>query len=295
MHNRIKPKKSVLSILLIPGIFIFVICCIVPLGVAFYYSLFNWDGGIHKDFIGMGNYVELLQDSDFWRAFLNNIWFVIYSMMGQIGIAFVVAMLLTSKVVSFRNFHRTVIFFPVILSSIVVAYLWQIIYNKDYGLLNTLLKLLNLDGLIMPWLDDQEIIIQTLAVPKIWQWIGYYMIILLGAIQSIDVSVLECAELDGASGWRRSCFIVLPMIKSTVLVTVILCISGNMKTFDQIYAMTGGGPGTSSMVVALYAYKMSFVRQRYGYGSACAIAILILSLLLIGLSRLIGRRRDENE
>ena len=97
-------------------------------------------------------------------------------------------MLLTSRVVRFKNFHRTVIFFPVILSSIVVAYLWQIIYNKDYGLLNKFLDMFGLESWIQPWLDDPNIIIQSLAAPKIWQWIGYYMVILLGAIQSIDAS-----------------------------------------------------------------------------------------------------------
>lgn len=161
--------------------------------------------------------------------------------------------------------------------------------------MNKFLDMFGLESWIQPWLDDPNIIIQSLAAPKIWQWIGYYMVILLGAIQSIDASVLECAELDGANGWRRSCFIVLPMIKSTVVVTIILCISGNMKTFDQIYAMTGGGPGTSSMVVALYAYKMSFVRQRYGYGSACAIGILVLSLLLVAVSKLVGGRKRDND
>ena len=85
------------------------------------------------------------------------------------------------------------------------------------------------------------------------------------------------------------------MIKNTMVVTIMLCVSGNMKTFDQIYAMTGGGPGTSSMVVALYAYKMSFVRQRYGYGSACAIAILILSLILVGISKAVSGRGNKDE
>lgn len=294
MNNKIKPQKYTLAGLLAPGVLLFVFCSIIPLAVAFYFSLFNWDGGIHKTFIGLKNYAELLRDENFWLAFKNNILFVIYAVLGQIGIAFVVAMLLMSRTVRFKTFHRTVIFFPVILSSIVVAYLWQIIYNKDYGLLNKFLELAGLGSWVQPWLDDPKIIIRSLAAPKIWQWIGYYMVILLGAIQNIDPSVLECAELDGANGWRRSCFIVLPMIKNTVVVTVILCISGNMKTFDQIYAMTGGGPGTSSMVVALYAYKMSFVRQRYGYGSACAIGILVLSLLLVSLSRLAGGR-DKND
>lgn len=293
MRTKIKASRLTISVLLLPGIVLFVICSILPLGLAFYYSLFDWDGGVSKLFIGMENYIELIKDKNFWQAFKNNILFVVYSVIGQIGIAFIVSMILSNRHVKFKNFHRTAIFFPVILSSIVVAYLWQIIYNKDYGLLNRFLSGVGLSGLIRPWLDDPSIVIQSLAAPKIWQWIGYYMLILLGAIWSIDSSVLECAELDGATGIKKSLFIVIPMIKSTLLVTIMLCISGNMKTFDQIYAMTGGGPGTSSMVVALYAYKMSFVRQRYGYGSACAIGILILSLIMVGISKLTGGKKGN--
>lgn len=293
MQGKIKVKRSTMIGLLSPGVILFLICSIVPLVIAFYFSLFHWDGGVEKIFIGLKNYSELIHDRNFWMAFKNNILFVVYSVVGQIGIAFIVSMMLTSRLVRFKGFHRTVIFFPVILSSIVVAYLWQIIYNKDYGLLNRFLEMLGLSGLIRPWLDDVNIVIQSLAAPKIWQWIGYYMVILIGAVLGIDQGILECAELDGATGWRKSWYIVMPMIRSTLIVTIILCISGNMKTFDQIYAMTGGGPGTSSMVVALYAYKMSFVRQRYGYGSACAIGILILSLALVALSKIAGGRNKK--
>ena len=126
-----------------------------------------------------------------------------------------------------------------------------------------------------------------------WQFIGYYLIILLAAIQGIDQSVLEVAELDGATGWKKSWYIVMPLIKNTLMVTVMLCISGNMKTFDQIFVMTGGGPGTSSEVVALYAYNVSMNRMRYGYGSTVAIGILILSLLLILISKIVGRKKEE--
>ena len=101
------------------------------------------------------------------------------------------------------------------------------------------------------------------------------------------------AELDGATGWKKSWYIVIPLIKSTLMVTIMLCISGNMKTFDQIFVMTGGGPGTSSEVVALYAYNISMNRMRYGYGSTAAIGILMLSLALIFISRLAGRKKGE--
>lgn len=289
----ISPKKSHIYMLLLPGVIIYLISCLLPLLFAVYYSFFNWDGGPFKEFIGLGNYKKLLMDGAFWSAFVNNIKFIIWTVLGQIGIALILSVLMISKSLKYKKFHRTVLFFPVVLSAVVVAFLWRIIYNKDYGLLNLGLNALGLGKLIKPWLDDPRYVITSLAIPKIWQYIGYYLVILLAAINSIDTSILESAELDGAIGWKRTWYIIMPLIKNTLIVTIILCISGNMKTFDQIFVMTGGGPGTSSMVVAIYAYQVSMERMDYGYGSCVAIGILILSLMMIMLSKLAGRRKDE--
>ena len=266
MSKALRPKNVVIYGLLTPGLLIFVVCCIAPLFVAVYNSFFDWNGGPARTFIGLSNYVELFRDKAFWSAFLNNLTFILWTVIGQIGIAFIIAMLLQSRILKLKNLHRTVIFFPVVLSAVVVGFLWRIMYNSEYGIVNTFLRALGLENLIQLWLDDPDIVIPSLAIPKIWQYIGYYLIILLAAIQGIDQSVLEVAELDGATGWKKSWYIVIPLIKSTLMVTIMLCISGNMKTFDQIFVMTGGGPGTSSEVVALYAYNISMNRMRYGYG-----------------------------
>jgi raffinose/stachyose/melibiose transport system permease protein len=123
------------------------------------------------------------------------------------------------------------------------------------------------------------------SIPLVWQYIGYYMVILLSAISSIDTEIFESAELDGANGFQRSIYIVLPLIKNTMLVCLTLCIAGNMKAFDNIYAMTAGGPGTSSMVMAMYGYQVSFNQQNMGYGSCISVGIFVLSLLVIGGSQ----------
>jgi raffinose/stachyose/melibiose transport system permease protein len=293
MNAKLKPNNLVLTALLAPGTFLFVMCCIAPLFVAFYYSLFKWDGGPEKTFLGFMNYVQLGMDKAFWGAFKNNVTFIIWTVAGQIGIAFIVSMLMISRTLRLKTLHRTVIFFPVILSAVVVGFTWKIIYNKDYGFLNRILALAGRADWIKPWLDDPDMVIPSLAAAKIWQYIGYYMVILLAAIKNIDKEVLEVAELDGAIGWRKSVYIVIPLIKNTFLVALMLCISGNMKTFDQIYVMTNGGPGGASEVVAMYAYRVSMERMEYGYGSAAAIGILILSLALIGISNLVTGKKSD--
>lgn len=127
------------------------------------------------------------------------------------------------------------------------------------------------------------------AIPLIWQFIGYYMVILLSATSAIDKEILESAELDGASAFQRAIYVVMPMIKSTIIVCIVLCVSGNMKAFDNIYVMTAGGPGTSSMVMAMYGYSVSFQQQNMGYGSAISVGIFVLGLLVIGLMQLLQK------
>jgi raffinose/stachyose/melibiose transport system permease protein len=164
-----KPKPIVLVALLLPGILIYSISSIFPLFVSAWYSFFDWSGGPVMKFVGFQNYLDMIRDQDFWLSFKNNLIFVIWTVFGQIGIAFIITMLLMSKILKLKEFYRTVIFFPVVLSAVVVGFLWAIIYNKDYGLMNLMLKSLKLDFLIRPWLDDPNQVIVSLAIPKIWQ------------------------------------------------------------------------------------------------------------------------------
>jgi len=149
--------------------------------------------------------------------------------------------------------------------------------------------------LAKPWLDNPNTIISVVSIPLIWQYIGYYMVIIMAAMTSIDPSIYEMAELDGATGIQKAVKITLPLIKGSIAVAVMLCIAGNMKIFDHIYVMTNGGPGTSSMVMALQVYKTTFIKNQFGYASAMSIGILVLSLGLVGISRLIITRPWRKE
>ena len=174
-------------------------------------------------------------------------------------------------------------------------FVWMFIFNYDYGLVNSLLRMLGRSSWAKAWLDNPNTIILIVSIPLIWQYIGYYMVIIMSAMTSIDTSIFEVAELDGASGVKRVIYITLPLIKNTLVVAVMLCIAGNMKIFDHIYTMTNGGPGISSMVMALNVYKTTFVKNRFGYGSAMSVAVLALSLLLVGGLQLLAKRPWKKE
>ncbi|MEF3311342.1 sugar ABC transporter permease [Paenibacillus sp. GYB004] len=289
----IRPKRITFLIYLLPSVILFSFMVLIPVVLAVRYSFFKWSGGPKMDFIGLDNYRNLLVDSNFWHAFLNNLLIVAFSVVGQIGIAFIISIFLMSKLAKWKGFHRTVIFIPVVLSSVVIGFLWGMIYNQDAGMLNWLLRSVGLESWIKPWLDDPDIVMYSVTVPIVWQYIGFYLIIFLAAMQSINSEVYEMAELDGATGFKKMLHITLPLLNPTIKIAVMLCIAGNMKAFDSIFVMTGGGPGSSSTVMAQYAYDTSFKAYKLGYGSAISVGIMILSVALIMISRLIGGKNRD--
>lgn len=282
-----KPKVKLLVGYLCIPLALYIFSVFVPLLTAAYYSFFEWKGGPNRTFIGLENYAALLKDSMFWEAFSHNLYLVVLCVFGQVGIAFIFVMVISSKHIRLKGIHRTFGFFPSTISAVSAGFIWTMIYDSRRGLLNWLLTAIGQEEHTQVWLNNPKLVMTLVAIPLIWQYIGYYMLILLSATSAIDKSVLESAELDGANGIQRAVHVVLPLIKNTLVVCVILCVAGNMKAFDNIFVMTSGGPGNSSMVMALYGYKVSFTQQNMGYGSAISVGIFVLSILIIGGMQLI--------
>jgi len=285
MLGSIRPRKRTIILYLLLPIIIYVFTVFVPLVAAFVYSFFEWKGGPVKTFNGWENYIALYHDTDFWHAFGNNIYLVAACLIGQIGIAFIMVLMINSKLAKSKSLHRTFDFFPSTISAVSIGMIWTMVYHNRYGILNWFLEAIGRPDLTQVWLNNTQHIMLIVTIPLIWQFIGYYMIILFSAIAGIDSEVFESAEIDGANAVQTALHITLPLIKNTLLVCVTLCIAGNMKAFDNIYVMTKGGPGTSSMVMALYGYKISFEQSNMGYGSSISVGIFVLSLLVIGGSQ----------
>ncbi|WP_150270860.1 carbohydrate ABC transporter permease [Paenibacillus tepidiphilus] len=293
MGKALRPKGWVLLAYLLPGLVLYSFVVLIPILAAFRYSFFSWTGGPKKQFIGWENYAEIMRDEVFWRSFLNNVLMTGYGLIGQVGLAFVFALLLMSKLVKWKGLHRTMSYFPSTLAPVIIAFLWMLIYNYNYGMLNSGLKGLGLGSLVQSWLDLTGPIVLLVSIPLSWQNIGFFTLLMLAGLSSINKEVLEVAELDGATGVRKAWYVIIPLAKPTLIVASLLCIANNMRGFEHVYALTGGGPGNASSVMALYAYQSSFLRFRYGYGSALAIAIITLTMLIIWLSTLGLRRRNQ--
>lgn len=286
-------SKTIFFYLLLPvGLYLFMV--VIPAIVSFYYSLFDWTGGQNKEFIWFANYADLMKDTTFWLSFKNSLIFTVFMVLGQVGIAFLLSLFFTMGWVKLKGFHRYVMFFPVVISPVVIGLMWQLIYNQDIGLLNFFLRNLGLEGIIKPWLDDPKIIMRTVSAPVIWQYVGFYLVILSSAVASIPKEIFESAEIDGATDFKRSIHITIPMIYDSLKICIMLCIIGSMKAFDHIMVLTNGGPGTASTVMALYGYNTAFITMRLSYSNTIAIGILVLTLIITLSSRaLLGGKRYE--
>ncbi|WP_416147492.1 carbohydrate ABC transporter permease [Salipaludibacillus sp. HK11] len=286
MHLLKNPWKIALGLL--PPLLIYLVFSIVPIFISIYYSFMKWDGFSDMVFIGFTNYLDVFQDATFWRSVKNNILVVFASVFGQITIGLGLAILLNQKIKG-GKFFRTIGFLPVVISTVVISITWRMIYNSREGMLNNLLETLNLGFLQQNWLGNPNTAMFAILVTIIWQFVGLYFIIFLSALQTVPKDILEAAELDGATEFQKIFFITVPSIKNIILVAIVLCISGSLKTFDLIYVMTNGGPAHATEVMATYMYNETFNGLNYGYGSTISVLILIFSLVLIFITTRIMR------
>lgn len=283
--------KWLLVITLLPALLLYSTFVIIPIFWSAYYGFFDWSGISESTFVGLANYKEVIMDPIFWRSFKNNLIIVAASVFGQIPFALFFALLLRKNNL-FQRFVRSAIFFPMVVSTVVVGLIWGYIYHPQFGIVNTILNAVGLESWTKAWLADPSVNMYAVSIPIIWNYVGPYLIIFIAAVQNIPSEVEEAASIDGATGAKRLFKITLPMMWTTVIITVVLAISGSLKAFDQIYIMTGGGPAQSTELMATYMYNNTFLIYRYGYGSAVSTMIIILSLIMIGLSQIVMRRRN---
>jgi raffinose/stachyose/melibiose transport system permease protein len=289
MHLITRSKWPFLAALA-PAVTVYTLFAIVPIFVSFYYSLVEWNGFTDMKFVGLANFAEAFKDSVFWSSLTNNLYVVAASVFGQVPIALMIALLLNRRWKG-SKFFRTVGFLPVVISTVVVSLVWGMIFNARRGLINQMLSAFGLEEWRQNWLGDPKLAMMAVCITIIWQFVGLYLIIFLAALQNIPGEIDDAARIDGASGLKQTIYITRPRIWETIMVAVILCISGSLRTFDLIYVMTSGGPGHATEVLATYMFDKTFSSTRYGYGSAISVCIFFFSLILIWLSNLMMRRK----
>ena len=265
---------------LLPALFLFVAVLIAPIIMSVYYSFMEWNGLKTPVFIGLENYVELFTSRtiNMPRALKNAGLLCLLSTFVQLPFALWLALKL-AKGVRGERFYLSVFFMPVLISTVVIGQLWLKIYNPDYGVLNVMLRALNLDSWTRIWLGDKKIALGAAFVPILWQYVGYHMLLMYAGIRSVPSELTEAGMLDGCTEWQLNRCIIIPYIKPILRVSVIFAVTGSLKSFDLIYVLTNGGPTHATEVPSTLMLNLLFTRNRYGMGSTIAVMLIALCFL----------------
>ncbi len=284
-------RRLELVLLLGPALLLFVGFVLVPIGVAAYYSLYDWQGfGSLTDFVGLGNYRDLLTGGVFQGAVLHNLVIVVLSLVVQLPISVAMALLLNRKLRG-RAVLRLVVFAPYVLAEATTAVTWLLILQPG-GFVDQLLSGLGLHGLIRLWLADPRVVLLTLFVVITWKYIGFGIILLLAGLQGIPRELHEAAALDGASAWQAIRSVVLPLLGPTIRIWIFLSVIGSLQIFDVVWIMTLGGPANASTTMATYLIDHGFKRYEFGYGTAVAVVLFIICFAFALLYQRFALRRD---
>jgi multiple sugar transport system permease protein len=275
--------------LLVIGVFFF-----LPVFAALLMSLTDFDIYALADlrnlrFVGLGNYVSLLQTPLFWQAFGNTLYFVVVGVPLSIGVSLGTALLLHSRLARFKAFFRTALFAPVVTTLVAVAVIWRYLFNTRYGLLNYALGGVGIQPI--DWLGDPHWAMPAIIVFAVWKNFGYNMIILLAGLQSIPEELYEAARIDGASIWRQFRYVTLPMLAPILLMVSILTIAGYFQLFAEPYVMTQGGPLQSTVSVLYLMYEEGFKWWNLGSASAVAFVLFLVIFAITALQLRYTRQR----
>jgi raffinose/stachyose/melibiose transport system permease protein len=254
------------------------------------YAFTDWNGlSRTSSFVGLENFKRLFQDGQAIASLKNTLILAAAVTIIQNAIGLLIALGVNSNIKS-RNVLRTVFFASVVMTPVIVAFLWQYIYSPS-GVLN---RMFGVFGLEQDWLGDPKIALWSVIAVIVWQYAGYSMVIFLAGLQGVPQELYEAAEIDGAGALQRFWNVTRPMIAPAITINLMLSIIGGLRLFDQVFALTGGGPGYATETLSTVLYKQAFVVGALGYGTAIALVLTVI-VAFISLIQLKVLRSQEVE
>lgn len=289
--------------LLLPAAAVYVMFVLYPAAHAFVLSFYDWSGiGTERRFVGLANFREMLQSTEFWRALWHTTSFFVSIVLFQSTVGLFLAILLHARPVG-HSVYRTVLFLPATLSLVNTGFMWQLMLSAQFGLVNPLLRAIGLGGLARPWLADPVTALPTVILVQAWQWMGLPIVVFLAGLQAVPRELEEAAAIDGTGPWARVVHVLVPQLAPAFTAMTVLAFIRMFKVFDIVYVLQGptGSPvGTTSTVGTLIytsafgeggAYSATF-RMSY----ALAIAVVASALLLVlSVALVIALRRRERD
>ncbi len=268
----------------IPALVVVVATILAPWAFTLWMSVSEWKIGEEQHFVGLANFLHLLSDRRFGQSIRITLLYTALSVVAPLVLGTASALLFNRKL-PFRGLLRGIFVMPMMATPVAVALVWTMMYHPQLGVLNYLLSLVGIPP--QEWIFNQSTVIPSLVAVETWQWTPLVMLIVLGGLASMPRDPFESAEIDGANAWQKFRYITLPMILPFIMVAVIIRSIDALKSFDIIYAMTQGGPGTASETINIYLYNVAFSYYDIGYASAIAvvffIVIIAMSLVLLAL------------
>lgn len=283
-------KKFSYWLLLLPAFLIYISIIIFPIVISFGLSFTKWKNFSLVGFVGLKNYLTILSDPIFLRALWHNLQIMLISVFGQIPLGILLAYLLYRKLVKATRFFEMIIFLPITISSVVVALLWNRVFSP-VGIYTSLVRFVtgNPDYVVKIF-ENPNLAMVPILIVLLWMHTSLYMVMFLANMQRLPNSMIEAAKIDGAGEFRILAQIIVPALAGVIFTSSVFAISGSLKSFDLVFAMTGGGPVDYTNIMSIYLYKHTFTYNNYGYGSAVSVIIVVLSVGLITLGNRIYAR-----
>ena len=274
-----------------PAIILMLVFFVIPVIYVAVVSLMKWNGISAPEFRNIRNYMLLFKDKAFIRSVINNVIWALVAGFIQVPLAMVMAIILSRKPKGWK-FFRTVYFFPQVISGIALAMLWRAVYNAETGLLNGILNSVGLGHLACDWLGGIKTAFPAVLIYWVF-YVGYYMVIMMADITTIDESYYEAATIDGATDFQQAIHITIPLIRRTSLLTCVTLASVmGLRQFEQVYMLTNGGPANKTSTIVLYMYK-KLQDANYGVASASAVILILVGVVFIVCIRKLFEGRGD--
>ncbi|WP_232549700.1 carbohydrate ABC transporter permease [Propioniciclava soli] len=291
MRRRTRPGQTLVPLLFIAIAFVlFCVFFVGPGALGLYYSFTDYRGVGSPRWVGLDNYQRLFADEQFYAVLGRTLTYTVLSVPVHVVVALGIALLLTSAATRFQTVARVIFFIPWLISPIVAGVIWRWLFGENFGLINYLFTVVNLPT--QRWETDGNLSLLVLILAGTWGGTAFNMLLFIAALKNIPKSYLEAAEIDGATSSQRFFRIVLPLLRPTMFLVVLLGTLGAMKEFALVQALNGGGPGTQNMFMVQYIYRTGFERAQIGYASAVSMVLMGILVVIAIIQMRFDRRED---